>query len=104
MSYLDTFRTWFAADTQQPPQDTAGSILGQGIGSIYNSPPSGPLQSTAPIGIKWVVGIAALWVAILATMALSYRVSHGATAALLPYLLWVTIASALNYYVWVLNP
>jgi translocator protein len=49
------------------------------------------------------VVIAALWASILATMALSYRVSRGAAAALLPYLLWVTIAAALNYYVWVLN-
>jgi translocator protein len=47
--------------------------------------------------------IAALWVMILATVALSYRVSRGASVVLLPYLLWVTVASALNYYVWVLN-
>jgi translocator protein len=49
------------------------------------------------------VVIAALWAMILVTMALSYRLSRGATALLLPYILWVTIASALNYYVWVLN-
>ena len=49
------------------------------------------------------VVIAALWAAILAATALSYRVSRGAGVALLPYLLWVTIASALNYYVWLLN-
>ncbi len=49
------------------------------------------------------VVIAALWAAILATIALSYRVSRGAAFVLLPYISWVTIASALNYYVWVLN-
>jgi len=49
------------------------------------------------------VVIAALWVAILATAALSYRVSRRAGALLLPYLVWVTVASALNYYVWLLN-
>jgi translocator protein len=49
------------------------------------------------------VVIAALWAVILVTMVLSYRVSRGAAALLLPYILWVTIASALNYYVWVLN-
>ena len=27
----------------------------------------------------------------------------GAAVLLFPYILWVTIASALNYYVWVLN-
>ena len=47
--------------------------------------------------------IAMLWVAILATMALSYRVSRIAATLLVPYILWVTIASALNYYIWVLN-
>jgi tryptophan-rich sensory protein len=50
-----------------------------------------------------LVVIAALWVAILATIALSYRLSRGAAALLLPYIVWVTIASALNYYVWILN-
>ncbi len=47
--------------------------------------------------------IAALWLAILATTAFSYRVSRSAAALLIPYIAWVTIASALNYYVWVLN-
>ncbi len=49
------------------------------------------------------VVIAALWLAILATMALSYRLSKTAVSLLIPYIVWVTIASALNYYVWVLN-
>lgn len=49
------------------------------------------------------VVILALWVAILVTMALSYRVSKSAVALFVPYILWVTIASALNYYIWVLN-
>ena len=49
------------------------------------------------------VVIASLWVAILATMAISFRASKAAVVLLVPYILWVTIASALNYYVWVLN-
>lgn len=49
------------------------------------------------------VVIAALWVAILLTMALSYRITRSAVALLTPYILWVTIASSLNYYVWLLN-
>ena len=47
--------------------------------------------------------ISALWLAILVTVALSYRVSRAAVALLIPYILWVTIASALNYFVWVVN-
>ena len=49
------------------------------------------------------VVIAMLWVAILVTMLLSFRLSKSAATLLVPYILWVTIASALNYYVWVLN-
>jgi translocator protein len=49
------------------------------------------------------VVIVAMWLAILATMVLSYKVSRGAAAALIPYIIWVTIASALNYYVLILN-
>ncbi|MDE1857759.1 MAG: tryptophan-rich sensory protein [Thaumarchaeota archaeon] len=49
------------------------------------------------------VVIAALWLTILVTMAFSYRVSRSSAALLVPYIVWVTIASALNYYVWVLN-
>ena len=50
------------------------------------------------------VAIAALLLAILVTAAFSYSVSKGAAALLIPYIVWVTIASALNYYVFVLNP
>jgi benzodiazapine receptor len=50
------------------------------------------------------VVIVALWLTIAATMALSYKVSRSVVALLAPYILWVTIASALNYYVWILNP
>ncbi len=49
------------------------------------------------------VAIAALWFMILVTIVFSYRVSRSASALLVPYILWVTIASALNYYVWLLN-
>ncbi len=42
-------------------------------------------------------------VAMLGMVVLSYRVSKTAAALLVPYILWVTIAPALNYFVWVLN-
>lgn len=50
------------------------------------------------------VEIIALWAAILATMAAFWRVSRTAGLLLLPYLLWVTYAAALNYQIWRLNP
>ena len=49
------------------------------------------------------VGIIALWLAIAATIWKFYRISKPAAYALLPYIIWVTIATALNYSVFVLN-
>lgn len=50
------------------------------------------------------VEIALLWIAILATI-LAFR-RHSGTAALLmiPYILWVSFASALTFTIWRLNP
>lgn len=45
-----------------------------------------------------------LWVLILATVVSFWRVRPLAGALLLPYLLWVSFASALTYSVWQLNP
>lgn len=44
-----------------------------------------------------------LWVLILATMILFFRVSEPAGYLLLPYLLWVTFAGYLNLYIYLLN-
>lgn len=48
--------------------------------------------------------ILVLWVLILATVIAFWRVRPLAGALLVPYLLWVTFAAALNYSVWQLNP
>jgi tryptophan-rich sensory protein len=45
-----------------------------------------------------------LWVLIVATIIAFLRVRRLAGALLIPYLLWVSFASALNYSVWQLNP
>ncbi|HEU4339071.1 MAG TPA: TspO/MBR family protein [Planctomycetota bacterium] len=44
-----------------------------------------------------------LWAMIVATLRSFWRISPLAGALLVPYLLWVSFASALNYSVWQLN-
>lgn len=48
--------------------------------------------------------IVVLWVLIVATLVSFWRVRPLAGALLIPYLLWVSFAVALNYSVWQLNP
>ena len=45
-----------------------------------------------------------LWVLIFATLVSFWRVSKLAGALLIPYLLWVSFAAALNHALWQLNP
>jgi len=45
-----------------------------------------------------------LWVLIVVTIIAFWRMRPLAGALLVPYLLWVSFASALNYAVWQLNP
>lgn len=48
--------------------------------------------------------VSVLWIFIVATIVSFWRVRPLAGALLVPYLLWVSFASALNYSVWQLNP
>lgn len=49
------------------------------------------------------IEIIVLWCAILATILAFWPVSRTAGALLIPYLCWVSFASALNYQLWRLN-
>ncbi|MCX6802070.1 MAG: tryptophan-rich sensory protein [Candidatus Diapherotrites archaeon] len=49
------------------------------------------------------IEIIVLWLSILATILLFNRVSRKAALLLVPYILWVSLASYLTYSVWVLN-
>jgi tryptophan-rich sensory protein len=51
-----------------------------------------------------VVVIVLLWIAILATIAASWRVRRSAAALLVPYLAWVSFASILNLEIAWRNP
>ncbi|HTE39333.1 MAG TPA: TspO/MBR family protein [Steroidobacteraceae bacterium] len=56
------------------------------------------------LGALAFVDILVLWASILATIIAFWRIRPLAGAVLIPYLLWVSFASALNYSVWRLNP
>ena len=48
--------------------------------------------------------IVLVWLSIVATMLLFYPINAAAALLLLPYLVWVTFAAALNFDIWRLNP
>jgi tryptophan-rich sensory protein len=50
------------------------------------------------------VDIIVLWLFIVATLVSFWRANRLAGALLIPYVLWVSFAAALNYSVWQLNP
>ena len=50
------------------------------------------------------IEIAMLWASILATISLFSSVSAAAAWLLVPYLLWVSFATALNFAIWRRNP
>lgn len=49
------------------------------------------------------IEIVIMWLAILATIISFYKISKPAAYLLIPYLLWVSFASYLNYAIWMLN-
>jgi len=49
------------------------------------------------------VEIIILWAAILITIIKSYRISKAASYLLIPYILWVSFASVLNFSIYLLN-
>ena len=51
-----------------------------------------------------LVGILVLWAAVAATLVSFWRVKRSAGALFIPYLAWVSIATALNAILWQLNP
>ena len=50
-----------------------------------------------------LIEIVILWIAILLTIIVFYRISKPASYLLMPYILWVSFAMYLNYAIWVLN-
>lgn len=66
------------------------------------------LWSVVFFGMKSITGglvmIIVLWILILITILLFYKVSEIAAYLLIPYILWVSFASVLNFFIFRLNP
>ena len=56
------------------------------------------------LGALAFADIVLLWVLIAATLVFFWRITPLAGVLLIPYLLWVSFAGALNYALWQLNP
>jgi tryptophan-rich sensory protein len=50
-----------------------------------------------------MIGIVLLWVVLLVTILRFYNASKSAAWVMVPYLLWVTFAALLNFYIFILN-
>ena len=65
------------------------------------------LWSVIFFGLKWpmvaFIEIIILWIFILLTIIKSSKVSKASVYLLMPYLLWVSFAAVLNFYLWRLN-
>jgi tryptophan-rich sensory protein len=54
--------------------------------------------------ISALVCIILLLFMIISTIVLFWRISKNAALLMIPYVLWVSFASILNYFIWALNP
>jgi tryptophan-rich sensory protein len=66
------------------------------------------LWSVIFFGFRSITGglieIVFLWIAILVNIIVFYKISKTAGLLLVPYIIWVTIASYLTYTIYLLNP
>jgi tryptophan-rich sensory protein len=83
-------------------RDVRMALIVFGIHLVFNT-----LWSIIFFGFQelgWALAeISVLWIFIVATMFLFYRIHKVAAYLLIPYLLWVSFASYLNYSFWVIN-
>jgi tryptophan-rich sensory protein len=89
---------WLRADARAA-RPALGLFLGQ---LVLNAGWSGLFFALHSPGLAFAE-ILVLWPAIAATLVSFARVSRLAAGLLVPYLLWVTYAAALNGAIWVMN-
>jgi len=89
-------------------QDRNSPVVRQGIGLFAVQLALNVLWSYLFFGLRSpalaLIGILVLWVAIAVTLLQFLKVSRPAAYLLVPYLLWVSFATALNAWILLLNP
>lgn len=83
--------------------EAAGALALYGVSLAINACWSGVFFGLRRMGLGFGI-VVTLWLSIAAVMAAFAPFSTAAAAMLVPYLAWVTIASALNLRVWQINP
>jgi len=78
-------------------------LLVWGVSLLLNAAWSVIMFKAHQIGFA-AADIAALWVTIVAFIALTWRANRLASLLFVPYLAWVSHAGALNFEIWRLNP
>ena len=83
--------------------EAAGPLALYGASLVINASWSGVFFGLHRMGLGFVV-VVMLWLSLAAVIAAFAPISAVAAGLVAPYLVWVTIASALNLRVWQLNP
>ncbi len=81
----------------------AGPLAIYGASLLINASWSGVFFGARRMGLGFVI-VVMLWLSIAAVMAAFAPIRPLAAGLIAPYLVWVTIAAALNLRVWQLNP
>jgi len=90
---------WRAGTGSREVRVALGLFAAQFVLNLAWSPAFFGLESP----VLGLVVIVPLWVAIVGTMGASWRVDRRASVLLVPYLAWVSYATALNYALYALN-
>nr|WP_281354688.1 TspO/MBR family protein [Roseospira navarrensis] len=85
-----------------PPGEAFAPLSAYAIQLVLNGLWSPVFFRMQWMGLAYLV-VVAMWVAILYTIVLFFQINYWAGLMMLPYLLWVTVASFLNLSVWRMN-
>ena len=78
------------------------ALVAWGVQLVLNAAWSWLFFGLNELALAWIE-IRVLWLAIVVTIGLGFRLDRTAALALLPYLAWVTSASWLNFEIWMRN-